>query len=144
MGGEWEAACRLGRMHACTEASRPHLLRDLTSRRSPLLRSQDLALIRKLQSRIDAAAKRLQSELDQATRAALAGSNSTALAICLHAYASLGAPQAAEQVGWAASCQGSAGDQRGVAASGVWGLGQLGQARGWAWHSCTAMLVRGQ
>ena len=61
-------------------------------------RGQELAFLQKLQPRVDAAAAALQSSLDATLAATLAAQAPAALFTCLHAYAAIGRPAAAEAV----------------------------------------------
>lgn len=83
-----EGRCRL-LDRVCGEVSRLHYY---------AAKGEDLAFMTAMQPRVDAAMERLQAALDAAMSVALQASSTTALGICLHAYAALGRPQAAEQV----------------------------------------------
>ncbi|KAL4443325.1 hypothetical protein ABPG75_011062 [Micractinium tetrahymenae] len=58
----------------------------------------ELEFMRQLQPRIDAAAEALQGYLDAALAATLQSQSPVALSVCLHAYAAITRPQAAEAV----------------------------------------------
>ncbi|PRW51049.1 conserved oligomeric Golgi complex subunit 2 [Chlorella sorokiniana] len=61
-------------------------------------RGQELEFMRALQPRIDGAAEQLQGSLDAALAATLGSQSPVALGVCLHAYAAIARPQAAEAV----------------------------------------------
>ncbi|EFN56656.1 hypothetical protein CHLNCDRAFT_57543 [Chlorella variabilis] len=61
-------------------------------------RGQELEFMRQLQPRIDGAAEQLQLSLDGALAVTLQSQSPVALGVCLHAYAAIARPQAAEAV----------------------------------------------
>lgn len=83
-----EARCRL-LDRLCSEVSRLNFYAG---------RGQELVVVRQMTSRKDHAVNSLQSELDGALRMVLEAQNPSALGVLLHAYASLGRPEAAEKV----------------------------------------------
>lgn len=83
-----DGRCRL-LDRACGEVSRLHFF---------AAKGEDLAFMKALQPRMEGAAERLQTALDCALASVLKTQNPQALTTCLHAYAALGRPAAAEVV----------------------------------------------
>lgn len=83
-----EAMCRL-LDRLCSEVSRLHFY---------AARGEDLAVVRQMGPRTERAAASLESELGSTLRVVLAAQNPSAMAVLLHAYSSLGRPEAAEAV----------------------------------------------
>jgi conserved oligomeric Golgi complex subunit 2 len=83
-----EGRCRL-LDRVCGEVSRLHFF---------AAKGEDLAFMKALEPRMEGAAERLQTALDSALASVLKTQNPQALTTCLHAYASLGRPAAAEVV----------------------------------------------
>eukprot|EP00887_Chlorella_sp_A99_P001064 scaffold14.g1064.t1 len=65
---------------------------------SEISRLQELAFMRELEPRVQSAAAQLQASLDATLTATLAAQAPAALATCMHAYAAIGRPAAAEAV----------------------------------------------